>query len=69
MDAKVDVEKELAEAIERECKRIIRRKVVYHDDERGRYRHPNEYKMPDQRREIDGPQLCDCPYWGTEFNE
>lgn len=70
MDAKVDVQKELDEAIERECKRIKRsRSIRARDDERRRYRHPAEYTLPPQRREADVTQLCDCPYWGTEFSE
>ena len=64
----MDVSKELDDAIERECKRISR--CLDANDERRRYRHKREYTLSDQRREIDdGPQLCDCPYWGTEFKE
>lgn len=68
----MDVNKELDDAIERECKRIGigRRRCLGANDERRRYRHRQEYTLSNQRREIDdGPQLCDCPYWGTEFNE
>ena len=67
----MDVNKELDDAIERECKRIgIRRRFTDANDERRRYRPIQEYTLSDQRREIDdAPQLCDCPYWGTEFKE
>jgi len=38
-------------------------------DERCHYRPPREIKPFDQRETTDGPQLCDCPYWGTEFQD
>lgn len=68
---RIDVEKELAEAIERECAKIGHRRVALDlDDESDWYRYRREYNLADQRRKIaDGPQICDCPYWGTEFNE
>lgn len=36
-------------------------------DERSHYRSPKETTPFARRETIDETQLCDCPYWGTEF--
>lgn len=38
-------------------------------DKRKLFRQPKEVAMPKHHKETFGEtQLCDCPYWGTEFN-
>ncbi len=40
------------------------------EDERRFQRPPQQITVFDQREELeDGPQMCDCPYWGTEFKD
>lgn len=57
------------EEIESAIAEIIKRSDEV-KDERWFYRPPKECTLFNQRKKIDEEaRLCDCPYWGTEFQE
>lgn len=56
--------------IETACEQL--NKLVGNDgaDERRSFRVLKTFKVSEQREQIEEEsQLCDCPYWGTEFKE